>query len=106
MRSSEIENLGAIGGSAIARFGGVAREVHQSVAGGTFKTLGTIGAPVRLMHDGISTAAYGAVGAGLKAVPRGIGMALGRTAPADGRPMADGPGGALTLAALNGFWGD
>src|SRR4051812_44299499 len=55
MRGTEVEALGAIGGGALARFGTVARGVHRAVAGRTFGALGVLGAPVRVMHDGISS---------------------------------------------------
>jgi pimeloyl-ACP methyl ester carboxylesterase len=106
MRSSEIETLGTLGGRVIALSGGIARDVHRSVAGRAFGALGVLGTPVRVMHDGISSAAYATVGASLRAVPRAIGTAAGRTAPPDGPSIADAPGGAFALAALNGFWGD
>jgi pimeloyl-ACP methyl ester carboxylesterase len=106
MRSSEIETLGAIGGTALARFGGIARDVHGAVAGRAFGTLGALGAPVRVMHNGITALAYGAVGGALRAVPRAAGLTLAQSARRGAPPLADAPGGALALAALNGFYGD
>jgi pimeloyl-ACP methyl ester carboxylesterase len=106
MRGSEVEALGAIGGGALERFGTVARGVHRAVAGRAFGALGIVGAPVRVMHDGISTVAYGAVAGGLRAVPYAGGRVLGRIAPPDAPPLADSPPGGVALGALNGAYGD
>src|SRR4051794_29101017 len=106
MRSSEIESLGALGGSGMAAFGTVARGVHRAVAGRTFGALGVLGAPVRVMHDGISTVAYGAVAGGLRAVPYAGGRVLARVTPPQAQPLADSPPGGVALGALNGAYGD
>src|SRR4051812_21052847 len=106
MRREEARALGALGGSALARFGGVAKGVHLAASQRVFRTLGPIGTPVRLMHDGISDAAYRGVETGLRTVPRVTGTAIGRAVPPQAQRMADTPVGGMALAALNGFWGD
>src|SRR4051812_31207027 len=106
MRGTEIEALGSLGGGALASFGGVARGVHRSVAGRTFGALGVLGTPVRVMHDGISTLAYGAVAGGLRALPRAGGHLLARAVPPGAPALADSPPGGAALGALNGAFGD
>src|SRR3954453_10805296 len=102
MRREEARALGSLGGGAMARFGGVAKGVHVAASQRIFRTLGPVGVPTRIMHDGISALAYGVVDRGLRAVP----VVAGRVAPAGTRRMADSPVGGMALAALNGFWGD
>src|SRR4051812_36622036 len=102
MTRDEARALGAVGGTAMARFGGVAKGVHTAAAQRVFRTLGPLGLPTRLMHDGISRLAYGAVDRGLRAAP----VVAGRVAPVGPERMADSALGGMALAALNGFWGD
>jgi pimeloyl-ACP methyl ester carboxylesterase len=106
MRRDEARALGSLSGTALAQFGGLARGVHAAASQRVFRALGPVAMPVRLMHDGISAASYGAVDASLKAIPRVAGTALGQAAPAHAARMADSPVGGMALAALNGFWGD
>jgi pimeloyl-ACP methyl ester carboxylesterase len=106
MQSGEVRALGALGGTGLARFGVLAKGMHQATAQRVFGALGPIGWPVRIMHDGISRVAYGTVSAGLGAVPRAIGAVGARTVPPGARRLTDSPGGTLALAALNGFYGD
>src|SRR4051794_20028091 len=102
MKREEARALGALGGTALAHFGGLAKGVHVAASRRVFGALGPVGVPTRIMHDGISALAYGAVDKGLRAVP----LTAGRVAPADARRVADSPAGAMALAALNGVWGD
>lgn len=83
MRGEEMRELGAVAGGALAQIGGLAKGIHGAVAQRTFGAPGPVGAPVRVMHDGISAVAYGSVSAGLRAVPRLTGAALGTAAPPD-----------------------
>jgi triacylglycerol esterase/lipase EstA (alpha/beta hydrolase family) len=106
MRREEARALGSLGGSALAQFGGVAKGMHVATAQRVFRTLGPVGAPTRVMHDGISAVAYGAVDKGLRNLPRVAGTAIARAVPAHAERMADSPVGGMALAALNGFWGD
>jgi pimeloyl-ACP methyl ester carboxylesterase len=106
VRSSEIHALGGLAGQAFSRPAGLARDVHDAVARRAFGALGVLAAPVRLLHDGISSAVYRAVGAGLRAPLVAGASALARTAPPGAPPLADSPRGSLVLGALNGAIGD
>ncbi|HEX8856323.1 MAG TPA: alpha/beta hydrolase [Thermoleophilaceae bacterium] len=106
MQGSEARALGRLAGRALGRPAGLARDVHGAVASRTFRALGILGAPTRLMHDGISAAAYRTVGAALEAPLRAGGAALARTRAANGVPLADSLAGAFALGALNGVYGD
>src|SRR4051812_19681758 len=106
MRDGELRALGRLAGQAFARPARVAKEVHGAVAGRTFGALGALGAPVRVMHDGISAVAYRSVGAALRTpIAAGAGS-LARVAGREAAALADSPAGALALGALNGAFGD
>jgi pimeloyl-ACP methyl ester carboxylesterase len=105
MRKSEIRSLSEIAAGSLAQPGATARDVHTAVAGRIFRMLGPLGAPARVMHDGVSTASYRAIETGLRAPIRAGGRAIsertrGTTALADSIP------GGLALGALNGIAGD
>jgi pimeloyl-ACP methyl ester carboxylesterase len=102
VRRDEARALGALGGTALAQFGGLAKGTHVAASQRVFRALGPVGMPARLMHDGIAALSYGAVDKGLRAVP----SIAGRMAPGGSRRMADSAVGGAALAALNGFWGD
>jgi pimeloyl-ACP methyl ester carboxylesterase len=106
MRSAELEAIGRVGGTAISHPAATVRDVHAAVARRVFDTLGVVGAPVRLMHDGISTAAYAVTGAALRTPVGAAARAVAGRIPADARSVADSPLGSLALGALNGMWGD
>jgi pimeloyl-ACP methyl ester carboxylesterase len=61
---------------------------------------------VKLAHDGIAGLVHASVRLGLRSVPAGGGHALALAAPEEAAPLADSPGGALALGAVNGMWGD
>jgi pimeloyl-ACP methyl ester carboxylesterase len=106
MQTGEIKAVGKLAADALAGPGAIARDVHGAVAGRVFGALGLIGLPVRLMHDGIARASYGAVRAGLRVLPLAEARGIARIAPPDARSMSDSPGGSFALGALNGAIGD
>jgi hypothetical protein len=106
MRAGEIRSLSEIAGSSISRPAVVARDVHAAVTDRVFGRLGVLSAPVRIVHDAISRAAYGAIGAGLRGPLRSGGRALARAAPAHSAGLADSRAGGLAVGALNGMFGD
>jgi pimeloyl-ACP methyl ester carboxylesterase len=105
MRAEEVKELGKLGAGAFAGPAMLARDVHRAAAGRVFGMLGLLGAPVRVMHDGISRAVYWSVGSGLRAPLAAGAGALARTVRG-AVPMADSPRGGMALAALNGAIGD
>jgi pimeloyl-ACP methyl ester carboxylesterase len=102
----EIRALGAIAASSITRPTAVAREVHGAVTGRVFGVLGVLGAPVRAIHDPLSTLSYKAVGASLRAPLSAGTRAVARSAPRSATSLAQSPAGALALGAANGVFGD
>ena len=106
MRSSEINALGKLAGQAFADPARIAKGVHGALAQRTFGALGVLGAPTRVLHDGISGLVYRSVAAGLGAPLRGGAAALSRGVPPDAPRLADSPAGSIVLSALNGMFGD
>jgi pimeloyl-ACP methyl ester carboxylesterase len=106
MLGKEIKAAGEIAGNVISGPAVLAMEMHKAAAGRAFDALGIIGAPVRLVHDGISGAAYASVRSVLRRLPSRGGAAAARLAPPDATPLAESPLGGIALGALNGAVGD
>lgn len=70
--------------------------MHRVIAGRWFGPLGAVGAPVRKVHDAISSAAYASVRLGGAGV--GIGLDVGATFESDTTESVQ--------AFVNGLWGD
>jgi pimeloyl-ACP methyl ester carboxylesterase len=106
MRKPEIRAAGDVAGEALAALGTLVEDTHKGVAGRSFDALGALGAPVRVLHDGLSAVVYGGVRGSLRAASRlGAGAVAGRVA--DERPaLASRPAGAAAVAALNGLYGN
>jgi pimeloyl-ACP methyl ester carboxylesterase len=104
MQRTEVQAAGVLAADAIAGVGGLVSDMHEAVAGRIFGVLGPLGAPVRVVHDGISAGVHRGVRLGLRALPRGgAELAALNAGPTS---AADTPRGGLALAALNGAIGD
>src|SRR4051812_21670537 len=106
MQRTELQAVGELAGQAVGGVGGLAADMHRAIATRVFGALGPLGAPVRVIHDGITGGMYRAVGAGLRALPRGPVALAALNAPPDASPLGATPGGGVALAALNGAVGD
>jgi len=117
MTPTELQAVSRLGGQAFAGLVSRIERVHQTIGGRAFGVIGPVGAPVRLIHDSVARGVYRAVGsAGAAAGALGgeaasLAGTLGlRGAP--GQPPAEGPalmGSALSgtaLAVLNAVTGD
>jgi len=106
MRGDEMRDSGALLGTALGEVAEVAQGMHRAIAGRLFGLLGSPAAPVRLMHDGMSTLAYTSARIGMRVVP----AAAGYVADAASDPAAgsahDSLVGHAGLSALNGWMGD
>jgi pimeloyl-ACP methyl ester carboxylesterase len=102
MRTEELQATGDLAGSAVGGTALFIREAHAGIASRPFGLLGPLAAPVRVVHDRVSGAAYRAVASALAAGPR----ALVKLTPGNGIPAADTLRGSMALGALNGAIGD
>ena len=106
MQSQEMRAVGELAGEAVGGFGGLVRDMHEAIAGRTFRALGPLGAPVRVIHDGVATGVHAGVRASLRAAPRAGGALAARRARPDAPRLGSSTGGSFALAALNGAVGD
>jgi pimeloyl-ACP methyl ester carboxylesterase len=106
MRAAEMREVGRLAGEAVGGFASFVGEMHEGIASRTFRALGPLGVPTRLVHERATGAIYPAVRRALAAGPRGGANALARRAPAGALPASASRGGSLALGALNGAIGD
>ena len=102
MLPSEAKATGELAGTAVGGLAGFIGQTHHAVARRPFSMLGMLAAPVRVVHDGVSSAVYRTISVALAAGPR----ALVRLTPGNGIPLSDTMRGSLALGALNGAIGD
>ena len=104
----DLRDAARLGGEALAGVAGAIRDTHLAIARRAFTLSGPPAKPVRIVHDGISTAVYGAVRMGLSAAATvsGAAVATGRAARPAYRPLADRRRGNAVIGAVNGAWGD
>jgi pimeloyl-ACP methyl ester carboxylesterase len=106
MQSAEIRDSGAVLGTALDETAELVRDVHRAVAGRLFGLLGKVGAPIRVLHDSITTVAYGGTRLGVKYLPTAAGaIAAARHTPA-AESANESPRGHFVLSALSGWAGD
>jgi pimeloyl-ACP methyl ester carboxylesterase len=106
MRAAEIREVGRLAGEAVGGFATFVGETHEGIASRTFKALGPLGVPTRLVHERATATIYPAVRNALAAGPRAGADLLARRTP-PGAPTASASlGGSLALGALNGAIGD
>ena len=106
MQRNEMQAVGELAGEAVGGFGSLVAEMHEAIAGRTFRALGPLGAPVRVIHDGVASGIHAGVRASLRAGPRAGAAYAARRAPADAPRLGTSTGGSFALAALNGAVGD
>jgi pimeloyl-ACP methyl ester carboxylesterase len=102
MQTSEVRATGELVGAAVGGVAAFIQEAHAGVASRPFGALGVMAAPVRVVHDRVSAAAYKLVARALGAGPR----AAARLTPGNGVPLTDTLRGSMALGALNGAIGD
>ncbi len=105
MHKADVEAIGALVGDGLAAGGGFIKEMHEGIASRPFGILGPAAAPVRVMHDGISQAVYGAARGGLRAASRGAAALVARSVRHTETPLDSTPAGSVTLGAVNGLYG-
>jgi pimeloyl-ACP methyl ester carboxylesterase len=106
VRKAEIEAVGELAGEALAAGGGFIQRMHQGIAERPFGILGLGALPVRVIHDRVAGSVYnGLRGAFTVAARAGAGV-WAETAGDDGPRLSARPVGSLSLAALNGLYGD
>ena len=80
--------------------------VHQGVATRSFRPVGVLGLPARVVHDRVAGSTYSAIRAVAQAGGRAAAHASTALAPRPARELSQWPPGSLVVAALNGAFGD
>jgi hypothetical protein len=102
MTGTTDSELGALADLAADGFGGAVtrvEELHHAIA------QRTVGGPARAAHDAIAAGVYALVRGSGRAVGGGLATAA-RASGVGGRVLSDHPRGRLARGALNGVWGD
>jgi pimeloyl-ACP methyl ester carboxylesterase len=105
-RRHELRGLGDLLAQGLGETTTRIHELHEAIATRVFTRLGPAGAPVRLLHDGISAGAYGAVGLVGGAITRLVGTAAAIARPQDADALSRTAAGAFGIAATSGLIGD
>lgn len=103
---AEIRAAGRAIGDALAGAVGMVRDTHQAIADRVFTAVGPAAQPVRAVHGVIAGGVYAAVRGAHAVLPRLIGVAVGQGWRPEQAPLSGHPAGRVTLAVLNGLWGD
>ncbi len=103
---NETRALSALAFDELRRFPGEIRDMHLGIAERAFRGVGPAAEPVRLIHDALSSRAYGAIGAGFSVLGRAADTAMEQGGIGEGAPLSDTQPGSLIIAALNGLIGD
>jgi pimeloyl-ACP methyl ester carboxylesterase len=106
MRAAEMREVGRLAGDGVGGFASFVGEMHRGIAERTFKALGPLGVPTRVVHDKATGTIYPAIRRALAAGPQAGANALARRAPAEALPASASRAGSLALGALNGAIGD
>jgi hypothetical protein len=103
--AQRLRRLGAAAGDGGAAAVGWVRQMHLGIAARGFSSVGPVAIPIRLVHDGWTSAVYAGVGGALRLGGRGIGTVAALTRAADS-PVLWGRGANAIEGAANGLWGD
>jgi hypothetical protein len=106
MRSDELRDAGSLAGTALADVAELAQGVHSAVATRVFGLAGRSAEPIRLLHDGIATVAYGSTRLGVRYLPPVAGAVAAALRDPAAPSAHDVPGSRAVLGAINGFVGD
>ncbi|RSM68076.1 hypothetical protein DMB66_14280 [Actinoplanes sp. ATCC 53533] len=103
---AEIRAVGRLVGDALAGAVGLVRDTHRAIADRAFTAAGPAAQPVRAVHGIIASGVYATVLGAHALLPRVIGVAVGHGWRPEKAPLSGHQAGRLTLAVVNGIWGD
>ncbi len=103
---NEVRALSALAFDELRSFPGAIRDMHLGIAQRAFRGVGPAGGPVKLIHDALSSRAYGAIGAGASALGRAADRAMERRGIGEQVSLSTTQAGSFGLAVLNGLIGD
>src|ERR1035441_3236162 len=103
---NELRALSALAFDELRSFPGAIRDMHLGIAERAFRGVGPAGRPVQLIHDALSSRAYGAIGAGASALGKAADTAMERRGVGERTSLSTTQKGSFGLAVLNGLIGD
>src|SRR5208283_3226840 len=99
---NELRALSALAFEELSRFPGAIRDMHLGIAERAFRGVGPAGEPVRVLHDAVSSSAYGAVATAARLVGRSADASLEAGGVGEELPLSTTREGSALIAALNG----
>jgi pimeloyl-ACP methyl ester carboxylesterase len=103
---NEVRALSALAFDELRSFPGAIRDMHLGIAQRAFRGVGPAGRPVQLIHDAVSSRAYGAIGAGASGLGKVLDTAMERRGIGEQTSLSTTQRGSFGLAVLNGLIGD
>ncbi len=103
---NEVRALSALAFEELRSFPGAIRDMHLGIAQRAFRGVGPASRPVQLIHDALSSRAYGAVGAGASGLGKAVDAAMERGGVGEQVSLSTTQKGSFGLAVLNGLIGD
>jgi pimeloyl-ACP methyl ester carboxylesterase len=104
--ANEVRALSALAFDELHSFPGAIRDMHLGIAERAFRGVGPAALPVKLIHDALSSGAYGVIGAGASGLGRAADAAMERRGIGEQTSLSTSQKGSFGLAVLNGFIGD
>jgi pimeloyl-ACP methyl ester carboxylesterase len=103
---NEVRALSALAFDELRGFPGAIRDMHLGIAERAFRGVGPAAGPVKLIHDSLSSRAYGAIEAGASMLGRAADAAMERGGVGERVSLSTTREGSFGLAVLNGLIGD
>ena len=103
---NEVRALSALAFDELRGFPGAIRDMHLGIAQRAFSGVGPAGTPAKLIHDELSSRAYGAIGAGASMLGKAADAAMERGGIGARTSLSTTPKGSFGIAVLNGLIGD
>jgi pimeloyl-ACP methyl ester carboxylesterase len=103
---NEVRALSALAFDELRSFPGAIRDMHLGIAERAFRSVGPAATPVKLIHDALSSRAYGAIGGGVSGLGKAVDAAMKRGGVGENISLATTQKGSFGLAVLNGLIGD
>ena len=102
---NEVRALSALAFDELQGFPGAIRDMHLGIAERAFRGVGPAGRPVKLIHDALSSRAYGAIGAGASMLGKAADAAMERRGIGERTSLSTTQKGSFGLAVLSGLIG-
>jgi pimeloyl-ACP methyl ester carboxylesterase len=103
---NEVRALSALAFDELRSFPGAIRDMHLGIAERAFRGVGPAGHPVRLIHDALSSRAYGTIAAGASMLGKAADAAMERGGVGEQTSLSTTQKGSFGIAVLNGLIGD